>query len=99
MKPVINYIGNDTEAKKIFSQLANLFNTGLSADNLNGIFLEGTTSTTINTESLFKHNGRTMPVFAIPVTGNVYIESFDDTNIDVRSNNVSQNFKLFIILE
>lgn len=68
----------------------------LNLENMNGIYINDVTAAIANTEKLVKHTLGTNPRFYIPIEGNFYVHKMGVNTIDVRSNQTSVAFKLFI---
>ncbi len=82
-----------------FGQRVATLLANISVDNFKGTFIEGTTDGTANTEKLFAHGYTEIPLLALVVEGNAYVQvgSLSSSEVDVRSNSTSQKFKLWII--
>lgn len=87
----------DRTIDKNFTQIAYLLNGRLSRDNFQGQLIEGITSSSANTSKLFSHELKSTPVAYLPVKGNVYIYDLDADSVDIRSDQSSVNFSIFLI--
>jgi hypothetical protein len=63
------------------------------------MYLEGTTNSSADTEQNFIHNGKREPWAWFPLEGNVYVpkEGIGANDIDVRSSNTSENFRILLL--
>lgn len=95
MKPNFsNY--SDPDLNEVATKLSRIL-TNLNLDNLNHRFITGTTDPVANTQRLFKHGMTPRPSIAWTVEGNAYVKQISNTDVDVRSNQASQNFKLIAL--
>jgi len=85
----------DKDLDEISSQL-NFYLSRLAEDNFRTRYLTGITNVTANTQQTFPHGMKPRPFMAVPVSGNVYVQSIDNTNIDVRSTQTSIPFTLLV---
>jgi hypothetical protein len=71
----------------------------LKAKDLNSVELTGTTNAAANTSSKFRHNKEQVPFMWNILEGNVYIprHGASPNDIDVRSVNTSEQFRLLLI--
>lgn len=88
----------DPEIKDLFRALT-AFSTNVSADNFKGVVLTGTTNSTANTSSKFKHSLGTSPTMWFPLEGRVYVprNGFSENDVDLRSTVASEAFKILVI--
>lgn len=76
--------------------------TGINLDNLKYRMI-GTlenpafTDAVPNTSRLFKHGMNPRPWLCVPYTGDVWIASIDNENVDVRSTQSSMQFSLYVL--
>lgn len=72
--------------------------SNLDIKNLKYQIVSGITSGSANTKYEIRHNFKVPPTVAIPITGDVYIQSISDTVLDVRSTQTSIAFRLLVLL-
>lgn len=82
MKP--NFLKTDSDSDSLIQKLNFQF-TNVNASNFNGRTITGTTNPVANTQFLVKHGFTVAPRLELLRIGNVYIQSIDNTYIDVRS--------------
>lgn len=63
--------------------------------------LTGTTSSSANTQALFTHNAKAVPIFWLPLEGAVYVPRYGlgPLQIDVRSTKTSEPFRILLFFE
>lgn len=79
------------EAEDIAIKLNRIL-SNINLDNLRYRYITGTTDAVANTERLFAHGMTPRPWIVLPITGDVYIQNLDNTNVDIRSTQTSITF-------
>lgn len=88
---------DDVNLTKMFGALTSVLSS-LSKDNFVTVVLEGTTAGIADTSAMFRHNLKTVPAFWF-IEGNAYVayNGVSPDEIDVRSPNVSEKFRITLI--
>jgi len=89
---------NDPEVKKLARAVATVF-VNVSKDNMKIFELTGDTHPTPDTKLLFRHGIGSVPAFWYFQEGRVYVPRFgiSENEIDVRSAEVSEPFRMLIV--
>lgn len=88
----------DPEVKKLARELATVL-VNLSAENMKGVEVIGTTNSVADTESFFRHALGSVPSLWFPLEGRIYVPRYGlkENEIDVRSGEVSEPFRILVI--
>lgn len=93
-----NYKFLNVDLAKMFTAVSNVL-SNVSRDNMVSVVIDDTTASSANTSKPFRHNLGVIPTIYTVLEGNAYVEygSVTDQEIDVRSTNASETFKLLLI--
>lgn len=86
------------ELNQLVSALTPFF-TGITKENFGGQEISGTTASTANTSAKFRHGLRSVPTLVKVLEGNAYVayNGIGADDIDIRSTEVSQRFRILVI--
>lgn len=89
---------SDAEVKDLF-RAATAALANISSDNFRAIELTGTTNSSANTKSMFKHDLGKTPAFWFPLEGRVYVPryGFSESEMDLRSTVASEPFRILVV--
>lgn len=90
---------SDPELQKMFRALSTvLYN--VSKDNMKSVELTGTTHSTANTSSKFRHGLGAVPSLWFPLEGRIYVprNGMSETELDIRSTVASEPFRVLVII-
>ena len=68
----------------------------LDIDNLKTRRVTGTTDSVANTSRLFRHGFSKRPWMVLPYTGDIYIQTIGNDDVDIRSARTSQDFEVIV---
>lgn len=88
----------DNEIKDLFRAITSVV-SNISSDNFRAIELTGTTNSTADTSSMFKHGLGKVPAFWFPLEGRVYVprDGFSESEMDLRSTVASESFRVLVV--
>lgn len=89
---------NDPDMNRLQKAVQSVF-ANISVDNFASVLVDDTTSGTANSKKVFRHGFDRAPSFWIVLEGNAYVQygGVTDQEIDVRSTNANEKFKLLIV--
>ena len=85
------------DTQDAFNRFLKLFNGDIDSENLAIWKLQGTTSASADTALWFRHGLAKTPKMYIPIKGDVYIEEYGHTEVNVQSRKTDEVFELYLL--